>query len=148
MVGIVARDLRANFHFATALTNQLAHLFAGNGGQFVNPAFNQISQPGEHLQTRRDIAFAPRRVEQAIGGFQRLAYRSGVVRRPAFQQLIIGGVNALIGRHRFSLVSKKVRREIPPRNQIFLRSTGVSSHVSTSASVLSKARNSTSSFPC
>jgi hypothetical protein len=35
-------------NFAAALTNQLAHLFTGDGGQLFRTAINQISQFVQH----------------------------------------------------------------------------------------------------
>ena len=48
VVGVVAGNLRAQFNLTAALRNKLAHLLAGDFGQFVNPVIDQIRQLVQH----------------------------------------------------------------------------------------------------
>ena len=59
VIGIIAGDLRAKFHFAAALLNEFPHLLAGDFCQFLRPAVDQISQLMQYRQPRFNIAFCP-----------------------------------------------------------------------------------------
>ena len=59
VIGVIAGDLRAQFHFAAALLNEFPHLLAGDFRQIFHPAVDQIRQLMQHRQARFDIAFCP-----------------------------------------------------------------------------------------
>ncbi len=72
VVGVIAGDLRAQFHLVATLFDELTHLLTGNFGQILRAFLNQISKFVQHRQTLVDIAFRPVGVVERIGRFQRL----------------------------------------------------------------------------
>ena len=71
VVGVVASDLRAQLHFATALFDELTHLLTGNFRQLLGALVDQIGKLMQHRQALIDVAFRPVRMVKRIGRLQR-----------------------------------------------------------------------------
>ena len=97
VIGVIAGDLRAKFHFAAALLNEFPHLLAGDFRQIFHPAVDQIRQLMQHRQARFDIPFRPGRMIERIRLPQRRLHVRIAVRRVRFNKLIVRRIHRLIG---------------------------------------------------
>ena len=97
VIGVIAGDLRAKFHFAAALLNEFPHLLASDFCQLLRPAIDQISQLMQYRQPRFNIAFCPGRMVERIRLLQRRLHVRIAVRRVRFNKLIVRRIHRLIG---------------------------------------------------
>ena len=96
VVGVVAGDLRAQLHFATALFDELAHLLTGNFRQLLGALVDQIGKLMQHRQALIDVAFRPVRMVKRIGRLQRRFDIRVGMRGVFFDELVSGRIYCLI----------------------------------------------------